>query len=151
MSKAVWGNPDFIWNFPITITMRYFDFAIDRLGELVGESVNRKAGKDITMCLEYILAVYRLREKYCTSEDVMKILSQNNRNVQRLYEYLEKIIDMARDIIIEIKCLLNLEIADKGIYDSIPNLLYALLVYITGNTEAGDIRIKGLSMKDLEV
>ena len=81
----------------------------------------------------------------------MRALSQNNRNVQRLYEYLERVIDMARDNIIEIKCLLNLEIADKGIYESIPNLLYALLVYITGNTEVGDIRIKGLSMEDLEV
>lgn len=151
LSKAVWGNPKFIWNLPINITLRYFGFAIDRLGELVGESANRKAGKDITMCLEYILAVYRLREKYSTSEDVMKILSQNNRNVQRLYEYLEKIIDMARDNIIEIKCLLSLEIADKGEYGSIPNLPYALLVYITGNIEASDIRIKGLSMEDLEV
>ena len=131
--------------------MKYFDLAIDRLGKLVGKSTNRKAGKDITMCLEYILAVYRLREKYSTSEEVMRALSQNNRNVQRLYEYLERVIDMARDNIIEIKCLLNLEIADKGIYESIPNLLYALLVYITGNTEVGDIRIKGLSMEDLEV
>ena len=131
--------------------MKYFDLAIDRLGKLVGKSTNRKAGKDITMCLEYILAVYRLREKYSTSEEVMRALSQSNRNVQRLYEYLERVIDMARDNIIEIKCLLNLEIADKGIYESIPNLLYALLVYITGNTEVGDIRIKGLSMEDLEV
>lgn len=151
LSKAVWGNPEFIWNLPINITMKYFDLAIDRLGKLVGKSTNRKAGKDITMCLEYILAVYRLREKYSTSEEVMRALSQNNRNVQRLYEYLERVIDMARDNIIEIKCLLNLEIADKGIYESIPNLLYALLVYITGNTEVGDIRIKGLSMEDLEV
>lgn len=151
LSKAVWGNPEFIWNFPIHITMKYFDLAIARLGELAGKSANRKASKDITMCIEYILAVYRLREKYSTSETVMKALSQNNRNVQRLYEYLERVIDMARDNIIEIKCLLNLEIADKGIYESIPNLLYALLVYITGNTEVGDIRIKGLSMEDLEV
>ena len=38
LSKAVWGNPEFIWNLPINITMKYFDLAIDRLGKLVGKS-----------------------------------------------------------------------------------------------------------------
>lgn len=151
LSKAVWGNPDFIWNLPINITLKYFNYAIDRIGKLLDESKKKKVDKDITMCLEYILAVFRLREQYDESPGVMMQLSQNIKNVQRLYEYVEEIIDKVRDNIIEIKCLLDLRVTNKGLYETVPNLLYALLVYITGNTEAGDIRIAGLSMDDLEV
>ena len=35
LSKAVWGNPDFIWNFPINLTFKYFQIAINRIGELL--------------------------------------------------------------------------------------------------------------------
>lgn len=150
LSKAVWGNPDFIWNLPIDITLKYFDLAISRAGELL-RSKTPKAGKDMAMCFEYILAVYRLRERYGESEEVMRRLSQNNRRVQKLYEYVEETIDRIRDNMIEIKCYLDLRITNKGLYERIPNLLYALLVYVTGNAEAGDIRIAGLSMEDLEV
>lgn len=58
---------------------------------------------------------------------------------------------MVIDGLIDIKCMLDLEVSNKGLYENVPNLLYALLICITGNTEAGDIRIAGLSMEDLEV
>ncbi len=151
LSKAVWGNPDFIWNFPIDRTFRFFNIAIDRIGELLEDKGNRRIGKDITLCLEYILAVYRLRERYDTDERVMMMLSQNTRKIRTLYDYVERIIDMVIDGLIDIKCMLDLEVSNKGLYENVPNLLYALLICITGNTEAGDIRIAGLSMEDLEV
>ena len=37
----------------------------------------------------------------------------------------------------------------KGVYEDIPNILYALLLYITGAEGAGDIKIAGLSLDDL--
>lgn len=152
LSKAVWGNPDFIWNFPREETVKYFNLVIDHLGNLLEKQTYRGMGKGITMCLEYILAVYRLREKRSNDEndeEIMRELSQNNEKVQKLYEYVEKIIDMSQKDTIEIRCFLNLEIANKGIYERIPDLLYALLVYITGNMEAEDIKISGLSMESL--
>lgn len=151
LSKAVWGNPNFLWNFPINLTMKYLEKAIDWIGELLKEVNKRKVGKDITLCLEYILAVYRLRERYGDNQSVMKILSQNTKKIRLLYEYVEEIVDMVRDGKITIKCKLALEFTDKGMFNDIPNLLYALLICITGNSKANDIMIAGLSMDDLEV
>lgn len=151
LSKAVWGNPDFIWNFPINLTFKYFQIAINRIGELLNGKNNRKIGKDITMCLEYILAVYRLRERYDDNQSIMMRLSQNTPKIQLLYEYVEEIIDRVGYNLIDIRCMLELEFSHKGLYENIPNLLYALLICITGDSEAGDISIAGLSMEDLEV
>ena len=50
---------------------------------------------------------------------------------------------------IEIRSFLSLEIKNKGVYEDIPNILYALLLYITGAEGAGDIKIAGLSLDDL--
>lgn len=151
LSKAVWGNPNFLWNFPINLTMRYFEKSIDRIGELLKEVNNRKVGKDITLCLEFILAVYRLRERYGDNQSIMRKLSQNTKKIQYLYEYVEEITDMVRVGKLTIKCMLALEFTDKGLFNDVPNLLYALLICITGNSKADDIMIAGLSMDDLEV
>ena len=152
LSKAVWGNSDFIWNFPVALSLKYFQLAIEKIGVLINvlnEISDRKKGKDITLCLEYILSVYRLREKYEDDHDVMRFLSQNNPIVQKLYDYIEILIDKEKEKCFDIKCLLELEFSNKGIYEDIPNLLYALLICITGDAEAGDIIISGLDLKDL--
>jgi hypothetical protein len=41
----------------------------------------------------------------------------------------------------KIYSFLKLEITSKGIYEKISDLLYVLLVYITGNNIEGEIRI----------
>jgi hypothetical protein len=63
----------------------------------------------------------------------------------------EEITDKVRDGKMDIKCMLALEFKDKGVFSNIPNLLYALLICISGNSESDDIKIAGLSMDDLEV
>ena len=50
---------------------------------------------------------------------------------------------------IEIHSFLSLEIKNKGVYEDVPNILYALLLFITGAEGAGDIKIAGLSLDDL--
>lgn len=149
LSKAIWGNEDFIWNIPVHQTIKYFEEAINYLGVLCGEEntnfSKHKKGKDITMCLEYILGVFRLRAY--RDEDINKKLSLNNKNVQKLYSYVEKIIENN----IEIKSFLKLEISGKGIYEKIPDLLYAILVYITGNQDEGRIRISGINKEDIDI
>ena len=52
---------------------------------------------------------------------------------------------------LEIRSFLRLDVPDKGIYRDVPDLLYALLVYVTGDDGAGDIRITGLSLDDIEM
>lgn len=143
LSKAIWGNEDFIWNVPIANTLNYFEEAIKYIKKMCA-GINPN-GKDITMCLEYILGVLRLR-KYNDS-DLNYRLSMNNPLVRELYDLIEQIIDRK----IEIYSFLDLDVQNKGIYDAVPDLLYALLVYISGEKGAGDIKISGLDLKDIEV
>lgn len=144
LSKGVWGNEDLIMNIPIFTTLEYFDTAVDYLGELVNEVKNdRKKAKDITMCLEYVLCVFRLRSY--NDKSLNKKLSLNNQKVRQLYKHVETLIENR----IEIQSFLSLEITNKGVYEDVPNILYALLLYITGARGAGDIKIAGLSLEDL--
>lgn len=149
LSKSIWGNEDFIKNVPVYKTLKYFEAAIDYLCVLCKDKdssfKHKKNGKDITMCLEYILGVFRLR-KY-NDDNIDHKLSLNNPKVQNLYGYIEKIIENN----IDIRSFLRLEVADKGIYEDIPDLLYAMLVYITGQQGGGEIRISGISIDDIDV
>ena len=143
LSKAIWGNEDFIWNVPIANTLNYFEEAIKYIKKMCA-GVNPN-GKDITMCLEYILGALRLRNY--NDSDLNYRLSMNNPLVRELYNLIEQIIDRK----IDIYSFLKLDVQNKGVYDAVPDLLYALLVFISGEKGAGDIKISGLDLKDIEV
>ena len=144
LSKAIWGNEDFIWNVPIAYTIKYFEEAIKYIKKMCA-GVNPN-GKDITMCLEYILGALRLRKN--NDSDLNYRLSMNNPLVRELYDLIEQIIDRKIE---KIYSFLDLDVQNKGVYDAVPDLLYALLVYISGEKGAGDIKISGLDLKDIEV
>lgn len=150
LSKAAWGNPDFIINVDRRLLLDYFDIAVDGLKHICEEekpgSWNRRK---ITACLEYILAVYRLRS--LGDEGLNRYLSRNNLTVQELYRSLEVIVDAIIDGSLEIRSFIRMDIPDKGIYQDVPDLLYALLLYVTGDDGASDIRIAGLSLDDIEM
>lgn len=144
LSKGVWGNEDLIKNIPVPLTLEYFEAAINYLGQLINEvKKDKKKAKDITMCLEFVLCVFRLRSY--KDEELNKLLSLNNKYVKKLYKYVETLIENK----IEIHSFLSLEIKNKGVYEDVPDILYALLLFITGAEGAGDIRIAGLSLDDL--
>jgi len=144
LSKGVWGNEDLIKNIPVPLTLEYFEAAINYLGQLINEvKKDKKKAKDITMCLEFVLCVFRLRSY--KDEELNKLLSLNNKYVKKLYKYVETLIENK----IEIHSFLSLEIKNKGVYEDVPNILYALLLFITGAEGAGDIKIAGLSLDDL--
>lgn len=144
LSKGVWGNEDLIKNIPVPLTLEYFEAAINYLGQLINEvKKDKKKAKDITMCLEFVLCVFRLRSY--KDEGLNKLLSLNNKYVKKLYKYVESLIENK----IEIHSFLSLEIKNKGVYEDVPDILYALLLFITGAEGAGDIRIAGLSLDDL--
>jgi hypothetical protein len=124
--------------------LKYFEAAITYLGQLIKEvKKDKKKTKDITMCLEYVLCVFRLRSYH--DDGLNKILSLNNKYVKKLYKYVEVLIENK----IEIHSFLSLEIKNKGVYEDVPNILYALLIYITGAEGAGEIKIAGLRLDDL--
>lgn len=149
LSKAVWGNPHFIMNVDKSLLLDYFDIAANSLKQMCEEKkLNWQNRRKITACLEYILAVFRLRS--LGDENINLNLSRNKLIVQELYRSLEVIVDAIIDDSLQIRSFLRLDIPDKGIYQDVPDLLYALLVYVTGDDGAGDIRIAGLSLDDIE-
>lgn len=151
LSKAMWGNPAFLTNMDRKWLLGYFDIAADRLKQVRKEKTfNWLRRKEITACLEYILAVYRLRS--LGDEGVNRYLSRNNPIVEELYRTLESLVDAVVDGTLEIRSFLKLDISGKKeLYQDMPDLLYALLVYVTGDDGAGDIKITGLSLEDIEV
>ena len=143
LSKSIWGNEDFIWNIPISKSLHYFYAAVIYLNELCQNNYNNS--KDITLCLEYILGVFRLREY--RDHDLNYQLSLNSKAGQMVYQVIEGIIENQKGD--EVRSELKLEVPNKGIYEDIPNLLYAILLYITGEKGAGDIRITGLDLNTI--
>lgn len=140
LSKAIWKNSDLIFNLPIADVLYYFDCAITELVEMY-ESSARKLRKDVSMYIEFIIGVFRLRQT--EDEQICKKLSMNNANVRKLYSFVEQIIADK----IEIRTHLQLDINKKGEFENsdIPDLLFVLLMYITGNTGESDIRISGVN------
>lgn len=67
----------------------------------------------------------------------MNYLSLNNPHMQDLYKYIEQMVDCNT----KIYSFLKLDISNKGRYDKICDLLYVLLVYITGYDADGEISI----------
>ena len=150
LSKAVWGHPDFIMNVDKSWLLDYFDIAAENLKWMCSEKrFGQRYRKKITACLEYILAVYRLRSS--DDENLNRYLSCNKPIILELYHTLEVLVDAIIDGSLEIRSFLRLDVPDKGIYRDVPDLLYALLVYVTGDDGAGDIRITGLSLDDIEM
>jgi len=74
-------------------------------------------------------------------ERVKRELSMNVSMVRRLYAQVEHAIEDQ----IEIPTFLTLSIADKKQYEQVPDLLYALLVYIMGREEGDTIHISGIT------
>jgi hypothetical protein len=150
LSKAAWGNPNFVMNVSKRLLLDYFDIAADNLKWMCEDmKFSQRYRKKITACLEYILAVYRLRS--LGDEGINRYLSFNAPIIQELYRSLEVIVDAIIDGSLEIRSFLRLDIPNKGIYQGVPDLLYALLVYVTGDDGAGDIKIAGLSLDDIEM
>ena len=150
LSKAAWGNPNLILNVDRSLLLDYFEIAVDNLKQICEEErFGQRDRKKITACLEYILAVYRLRS--LGDEGLNRYLSRNEPIVQELYRSLEVVVDAVIDGSLEIRSFLRLDIPDKGIYRDVPDLLYALLVYVTCDDGASDIRITGLSLDDIEM
>ncbi len=151
LSKAAWGNPDFVMNADKSLLLDYFNIATKNLKEMCDKNQfdDLRVIRKITACLEYILAVYRLRS--LGDENLNRYLSRNNPNIQELYRSLEIIVDAIIEGSFKIRSYLRLDIPNKGIYKDVPDLLYALLVYVTGDDTASDIRITGLSMDDIEM
>lgn len=136
LSKAVWRNSAFIFNFPWKTTKKYFRQAVK---DVISNTVTAN-NQQLLLHLEYILAVYRLRQQ--GNRDINWYLSLNNPLLRELRQKVESLIN--NHVVDTSKSRLKLDVKQGLEYDKykIPDFLYALLVYI--NDEAGndDIRIQ---------
>lgn len=147
LAKALWHNENFVYNIDVDLLLNgYLPKAVDYIGSALyksrGERIQRDDLENVKYCLEYILGIMRLRN---LKDEVItdKYLSLNNPKMRELYRYLE----MMADNNTKIFSFLKLEITSKGGYDNICDLLYALLVYVTGYNIEGEIRIS-LNIED---
>ena len=146
LAKAIWHNEQFVYNVDFDLLLNdYFPKAVDYIGNALyrsrGERVLKEDLENVKYCLEYILGIMRLRN--LKDDTVNNYLSLNNPKMQELYKYLE----MMADNNTKIFSFLKLEIESKGSYDRICDLLYVLLVYVTGANSEGEIRIS-LNLQD---
>ena len=147
LAKALWHNENFVYNVDADLLLnKYFPKAVDYIGSAVyksrGAKILREDLTNVKYCLEYILGIMRLRN---LKDEIItdKYLSLNNSKMRELYKYLEIMADNNTKIF----SFLKLEITSKGGYDNICDLLYVLLVYVTGYNIEGEIRIS-LNIED---
>lgn len=136
LARALWHNEQFVYHADQELLLEHFQKAIEQIGELLHAGQDGKLERDdqrkIGGCLVYILGVLRLR----TNDDPVinkRYLSLNNEKMQDLYRYVERMVDAN----IRVDSFLKLEIRSKGVYQNIRDLLYVLLVYITGQCTEG--------------
>lgn len=151
VSRAIWANSKFIMNAEIPRMLEYFNFAIDYLDRIY-KTKKWDTERNVTSCIEMLLGTFRLRQY--RDEELSKVLSLNNPKVQKLYSIIEDMITMTKNGLLTVKSFLRLEIVNNDSQDEffkdIPMILYAMLVFITGEKGAGDIKISGIDLDDIE-
>ena len=141
LAKGLWHNENLVYKIDNKILLdELLPEAIGYVRRYSARLKKKRASENelipVKYCLEFILGILRLRS--LGNEKLTRdYLSLNNHKMQSLYKYLENMIDYK----VVLHSFLKLEIPSKGIYKDIPDLLYVLLVYITGCNIDGEIRI----------
>lgn len=152
LSNAVWSHPNFVFNTDSELLLSAFEKSVKHIEEVCHSKSFTKGSAliyTVTTSLEYILAVLRLRE--LDNDSIKRQLSLNSPLMQRLYIALETIAGAVVEQKLHVRTFINVEVSNKGIYRDLPDFIYAILVYVSGNESASDIAITGLSFSDLEI
>lgn len=131
LAKAVWNHKDFIFNCPSEKILYYFECCVDCCETFFRE---RKL-VDLSIHLEFILAVFRLRES--KNSDICYRLSLNNPKVKKIYNLTEQMLEKN----IQIQTRIQLASKNKELPQGKSEFLWNLLLYISGNTSGSDIII----------
>ena len=140
LGKAAWKSDGFMKNAPPHILLAYFDKCIPFICDY-----KKYESKGVLRRLEYVLAVFRLRER--NDNDINRKLSLNNPLMRKLYVALEEMIEDGYELPesrIQLEVKQNAEFKERHI----PDFYYVLLVYITGGND--EIAISGVTEVDAE-
>lgn len=140
LGRAAWKSDGFISNMDADILLAYYEKAVDYLEKCA--KVSGRLEKPILWCFEYILAIFRLRER--NDITINHRLSLNNSVTKKLVDAMEDFVDAGSELPYS-RVKIELKKANDE-YRNIPRLMYAILVYINGG--ADDITITGISEDD---
>lgn len=150
LSNALWKNEKLIFNLDYATMLEYFKksvaFVSLKVNELSKQTIVDKRISRTIRHLEFMLAVFRLREVGYTGLNYE--LSFNNKYVRQAYAALETLTRIVIENDIEIKSFVQIQVDKSEQYENVPNLLFALLVYITGSNGEGEIIISGIDSED---
>ena len=149
LSKAAWRNEMFVFNFPQKSILYYFDQAIQDVIDFDSKMIkifNEKKYQpsdalNLQLRLEFIMAVFRLRRS--GNPEIDKHLSMNNILIRKLYQKVEELIRY--DFSMKSRIQLEVHQGEEYRHYCIPDFMYALLVYITGDSGDSDIVISSIN------
>lgn len=135
LGKAAWKSDSFMKNAPPHILLEYFDKALSIIDDYKNEN-----SRNVLKCLEYVLAVFRLRDR--GDADINKKLSLNNEAMRNLYATTEEMIEN-KYALPPSRIELEANQSEEFRANNISDFYYALLVYITGGED--EIKLVGIN------
>lgn len=136
LACAVWNSEDFVQNADPQLLLEWLRTAI-RLLKAIYLQMEPDAGRNqghAVQYFEFALGVFRLRGVPGQSTEVLEKLSLNDTDIQTLYECVKAARTQPEKSDLS-RTRLRFQKASVARSGDVPNLLYALLKYITGDTD----------------
>ena len=135
LAKAVWSHEDFVRNADPRVLIQWLRTAIRLLGAIYLEETVQERFKPehAVRYIEYVLGVFRLRGVENQAPEILEALSLNNPDIQKLQKCAEAACDQQEKSDLR-RTRIRFQKPAVEEYRDIPDLLYALLKYITGES-----------------
>lgn len=135
LAKAVWNHEDFVRNADPKVLIQWLRTAIRLLGAIYLEETVQERFKPehAVRYIEYVLGVFRLRGVENQAPEILEALSLNNPDIQKLQKCAEAACDQQEKSDLR-RTRIRFQKPAAEEYRDIPDLLYALLKYITGES-----------------
>lgn len=135
LAKAVWSHEDFVRNADPRVLIQWLRTAIRLLGAIYLEETVQERFKPehAVRYIEYVLGVFRLRGVENQAPEILEALSLNNPDIQKLQKCAEAACDQQEKSDLR-RTRIRFQKPAAEEYRDIPDLLYALLKYITGES-----------------
>jgi len=101
-----------------------------------------------TLCKHLELLLALLRSRGLEGEEFKRILALDNDLTKKYVSLVDNIVRVVIDSGIELKSRISLQIEKPEMFRNTPDLLYALRMYLTGDSGANTIVITGVSAED---
>lgn len=135
LAKAVWSHENFVRNADPRVLIQWLRTAIRLLGAIYLEETVQERFKPehAVRYIEYVLGVFRLRGVENQAPEILEALSLNNPDIQKLQKCAEAACDQQEKSDLR-RTRIRFQKPAAEEYRDIPDLLYALLKYITGES-----------------